>query len=197
MPSGRRGFLTALGAAAGLSGCLAGPSGRRGRAADRTLYVGSYHWGFVLLDENGDEHDRVVIDRDATVRLVAFDTGAERALDELPATVRDAVPGHHELEERNEDRMPSPRGGDMHEFLEAANERYPDHSVAVMPSGGNHVGGMWSGMMLHPLAVRHDARRPVTAILTAGRRGDYTISCTTYCGYGHPYMDLDGALVVR
>jgi heme/copper-type cytochrome/quinol oxidase subunit 2 len=38
---------------------------------------------------------------------------------------------------------------------------------------------------------------PTTARITASQRGDFTLACLTYCGYGHPYMELDGALVVR
>lgn len=198
---GRRRFLAALGASAGvagLSGCVSGgPAGGR-RSVDRTLYVGAYHWGFVLLDGSGTERDRVVLDRETSFRLVAFNTSAEEALETLPARVRDAVPDHHDLEARNEERVPPPRGRDLHEALEEANERYPDHSVALMPSGWNHMrGGRGGGTMMHPIALPHTATRPATVTLTATQRGDYTFSCMTYCGYGHDYMDLDGGLVVR
>lgn len=199
-PSGRRTFLTAIGATAGLgglTGCLSGWPEQGGGSVDRTVYVGAYHWGFVLLDEDGAEHERVVLDRGTTVRLVAFNTRAEQALQALPTSIQDVVPDHHELEERNEDRIPPPSTGELHQRLEVANEQYPDHSVAVMSSGANHVGGMRGGMMLHPIPLPHDASRPTTATLAASRRGDYTLSCLTYCGYGHAYMDLDGALVVR
>ncbi|WP_435158576.1 hypothetical protein [Haladaptatus sp. DFWS20] len=151
------------------------------------------------MDADGDEiHDHVVLDRGTAIRLVAFNTNAEQALDKLPSTVQNRIPEHHELEERNEQRIPPPKRGDLHTLLEEANERYPNHSVAVMPSGGNHMGGgMGGGMMMHPLALPRDATKPTAAIMRASRRGDYTLSCLTYCGYGHPYMDLDGALVVR
>lgn len=193
---GRRTFLTSLSAAGltGLSGCLSGSLPGSGGSVDRTLYVGAYHWGFVLLDDTGEKREQVALDRDTTVRLVAFNTGAAQALETLPASVRDAIPDHHELEARNEGRIPPPRNRDLHELLVEANERYPDHSVAVMPSGRNHVG---SGMMLHPRSLPHDATRPTTATLTASRPGDYTLSCLTDCGYGHAYMDFDAALVVR
>lgn len=202
MPStSRRKFLTALGATAGattLSGCLSGGLPGSGGSVDRTVFVGAYHWGFILLDEDGEERERMALDCGSSLRLVAFNTGAEQALETLPASVRNSIPDHHELEERNEGRISPPSSGDLHELLEEANEQYPDHSVAVMPSGGNHMGGgMGGGMMMHPIGLPHDATRATTATLAASQRGDYTLSCLTYCGYGHAYMDLDGALVVR
>lgn len=193
--SSRRRFLATLGGTglAGLAGCVSGGL-PWSESVDRTLYVGTYHWGFVLADDSGEERDQVVLDRNTRVRLVAFNTGAEQALEKLPDAVRNAIPDHHELEERNEGRMPVPRHGDFHEALEDANERYPDHSLAVMASGRNHMGG---GMMLHAIALPHDATEPTTATLAASRQGDYTFSCMTACGYGHVYMDRAGALVVR
>lgn len=197
-PAHRREFLLAAGGAvASLSGCVSAgfPGGPRG-AADITLYVGSYHWGFLLLDESGSERERITIDRESAIDLVAFNTSAETALEKLPSAIREAIPDHETLEERNEERMPAPRSGDFHEALHEANERFPDHSLAVMPSGGHMRGGM-GGMMLHPVPLPADATHPTTARLSASRRGDYTLSCFTDCGYGHPYMELEGALLVQ
>jgi len=192
----RRAFLcSAGGALASLSGCASTGVGTR-RNADTTLYVGSYHWGFVVLDESGTERERAAFDPGTVVDVVAFNTSAETALERLPSSVRGSIPDHESLEERNERRLPSPPDGDFHEALEAANEQYPDHSLAVMPSGRNMGGGM-GGMMLHPVPLPADATSPTTARLVATQRGDYTLSCLTYCGYGHPYMERDGALVVR
>jgi len=218
-PSRRR-FLAAVGASSGsfgLAGCLGGGLPGDGDGPDRIVYVGAYHWGFLLLDETGAEHERLVLDPGTTVGIVAFNTSAEGTIAQLPGSVREAVPDHESLEERNEERIPTPPDGELHEALDEANERYPDHSLAVVPSGYNHMGGMggpngggmwgpngggmWGpnggGMMLRPIPLPHDAPRPTTAGMVATTRGDYTLSCTTYCGWGHPYMDLDGAFVVR
>ena len=194
----RRAFLsTAAGATVALAGCVStGTPGAR-RDADVTLYVGSYHWGFVLLDETGTEQTQWEVNPGDVVEIVAFNTSAARALEALPVAVRDAVPDHETLETRNEERIPSPPGGDLHEALEVANRRYPNHSLAVMPSGRNMGGGMDSGMMLHPVPLPADATSPTVARLTTPQRGDYTLSCLTDCGYGHPYMELDDALLVR
>lgn len=194
----RRAFLLATGGAvASLSGCASTRfPGGGGTNADTTLYVGSYHWGFVLLDDSGAEREQVVLEPGSVVDIVGFNTSAETALEALPTDVRDSIPNHEALEERNEERIPQPPSGDFHEALEVANEQYPNHSLAVMPSGRNMGGGM-GGMMLHPIPLPADATSPTTARLTATQRGDYTLSCLTYCGYGHPYMELVGALVVR
>ena len=194
----RRGFLSvAGGAVAALSGCVSnGLSGGR-RAFDATVYVGSYHWGFILLDDTGTEHDRIVFDRGDSVEIVAFNTSAETTLEKLPSAVREAIPDHETLEERNEERIPPPPNGDFHDVLDEANQNAPDHSLAVMPSERNmgHMGE--GGMMLHPIPLPADATSTTTARLSASERGDYTPICHRDCGYGHEYMYLDGAFVVE
>lgn len=201
MSRSRRKFLTTVGASVGLtslSGCLStGLPGTGGRP-DTTVFVGAYHWGFVIIDEDGNERDELVFDPGTQILLVGFNTSATGAVSQLPESVRSAVPEHESLEERNVGRIPNPPSGDMHEALEEANEQYPDHSLAVMPSGYNHMrGGMDGGMMVHPIPLPQDAPQPATVGLTATARGDYTVTCLTYCGYGHPYMDRDGAFVVQ
>jgi hypothetical protein len=189
----RREFLTALGAGiAGLAGCVGNLPGSSG-GVDRTIYVGAYHWGFIIVDESGEEQDRIRLQRNDVLRVVSFNTLASQAVQSLPASIRDVLPDHEALEERNEERIPAPADGDFHELLEEANEQYPDHSLAITPSGQVHMGG---GMMMHPVALPQNATRPIIRQLGATQRGDYTLSCLTYCGYGHPYMEIDGGIVV-
>jgi hypothetical protein len=149
------------------------------------------------LDDTGTEHDRTVFDRGDSVKIVAFNTSAETALEKLPSAVREAIPDHETLEERNEERIPPPPNGDFHDVLDEANETYPDHSLAVMPLGRDmgHMGE--SGMTLHPIPLPADATSTTTARLSASERGDYTPICHRECGYGHDYMYLDGAFVVE
>ncbi|WP_336339637.1 cupredoxin domain-containing protein [Haloarcula brevis] len=196
----RRQFLSILAASAGLigtAGCVGTGFPGGGGAPDRSVYLGAYHWGFVLLDEDGTEHEQLVLDPDTSVRLVGFNTSAGDAISQLPQAVEDAVPDHEELEERNEARIPSPPSGSMHDALEEANEQYPNHSLAVMPSGWNHMRGpMGGGMMLHPIPLPRFATQPTVTGIRASQRGDYTVSCLEYCGYGHPYMELEEAFVV-
>ncbi|MFC6993892.1 hypothetical protein ACFQH3_20550 [Haladaptatus sp. GCM10025707] len=189
----RREILTALGAGiASLSGCIGNLPGS-GDSIDRTIYVGAYHWGFVMLDDTGEEQERVSLRRGDVLRVIAFNTGASQVVQALPASIRGALPDHEALEERNEERIPPPSSGDFHELLEVANEQYPDHSLGIMPSGQVHMEG---GMMMHPVALPRRATRPVVRQLGVTRPGDYTLSCLTYCGYGHAYMEIDGGIVV-
>jgi len=189
----RREFLTTLGVGlAGLAGCVGDFPGSGGDV-DRTIYVGAYHWGFIVVDESGEERDRVSLQRNDVLRVVSFNTLASGAVQSLPTPIRDALPDHEALEERNEERIPAPSSGDFHELLEEANERYPDHSLAIMPSGQVHMGG---GMMMHPAALPKTATSPIVRQLEATQRGDYTLSCLTDCGYGHPYMEIDGGIVI-
>ncbi|WP_254533345.1 hypothetical protein [Natrinema gelatinilyticum] len=189
----RREFLTALGAGiASLSGCVGNLPGS-GDGVDRTIYVGAYHWGFVMFDDLGEEQERISLQRNDILRVVSFNTGASQAVQSLPASIQEALPGHEALEERNEERIPPPADGDFHELLEEANEQYPDHSLAIMPSGQDHMGG---GMMMHSVALPRSATRPAVRQLGATRRDDYTLSCLTDCGYGHPYMEVDDGIVV-
>ncbi|WP_158059279.1 cupredoxin domain-containing protein [Halorussus halophilus] len=189
----RREFLSSLSVGiVSLAGCLSG-SFPGSVQPDKTIYVGSYHWGFVLVDGNSEEQERVVLNRGDSLRIVAFNTLSSQSVGSLPESVRNAFPDHETLEERNEERIPHPSDGDFHELLEEANEQYPDHSLAIMPSGQFHMRG---GMMMHPVSLPHSATTPVVRQLRATRRGDYTLSCLTYCGYGHPYMEIDGGLVV-
>lgn len=189
----RRQFLAALGAGvASLSGCVGNLPGS-GDDVDRTIFVGAYHWGFIIVDESGEELERVSLQRDDVLRVVSFNTLSSQAMQSLPSSIREALPDHEALEERNEERIPSPTDGDFHELLEEANEQYPDHSLAIVPSGQVHMGG---GMMMNSVPLPQSATRPVVRHLGATRRGDYTLSCLTYCGYGHPYMEIDGGIVV-
>lgn len=189
----RRAVLAAIGGGvASLAGCVGTLPGS-GDGADRTLYVGAYHWGFVLIDDSGAERDRAVLQRGAVLRLVAFNTAAGGAVQTLPDQVREAVPDHEAIEERNEDRIPPPPASDFHKALEDANEQFPDHSLAIVPSGQV---GMHGGMMMHPITLPRSASTPTIRQFGLTQRGDYTLSCLTYCGYGHPYMEIDGGLVV-
>ena len=196
----RRRFLAGLGTglgASGLAGCLGTRLPGTAPEPDHTVFVGAYHWGFVMLDADGTERERIEFEPGSRVLLVAFNTEADDAIERLPAPVRGALPGHEVLEERNAERVPPPPTGTMHEALEAANDRYPDHSLSVMPAGyARPRMPMRGGMLLHPIGLPHAARAPTTAGLLATDRGEYTLTCQVYCGYGHPYMVLPGALVV-
>lgn len=193
----RRAFLSSVGTAflTGLAGCTSVRfPGTPPSDARTTVYVGSFHWGFILLDEDGQEIEQLRLNRGTAVRFVAFNVNAAGAIERLPQPVRAALPEHEALEERNEGVIPEPSDGDLHDFLEVANERYPHHSLAIMAA--THGPGMMSGMSLHPVGLPANARSPVEVTRTPTTRGEFSFVCTVYCGYGHPYMNTPSAVVV-
>lgn len=182
----------------GLAGCagVAQPL----QQVDRTLYVGAYHWGFILLDEHGVEQGRVSLELGTTVKVVGFSVEAHEAVESLPAAIREGLPSHEQLETRNLEQIPASSEESLHEALEAAEAQYPTHSFVIIPEGGGHMGdGMMDRGMMGPrgLELSQDATKPVETVLTAGRRGRYSIDCGAYCGYGHRQMERTGVLVVR
>jgi len=196
----RRGLLAGLaGTTASLAGCTTAlPGWRRPADPDRTLYVGAFHWGFVVLDDDGTRHESLTLPRETGVRVVAFNLEAESAIDALPTRVRSALPDHETLEAANDDAIPSPPDGTLDEKRAEANERYPDHSVTLAATTG--YGGMMGRhghMLFHPLSLAHDAPGPVETYFRTADADEYSLECLTYCGYGHPYMDLEDAVVVR
>lgn len=198
----RRGFLAGVGAVSlsGLAGCSARRVPGWNEGPDRTLYVGAYHWGFILLDETGTERERIELEAGSRIRIVAFGAGADEAVATLPEEIQTAFPGHETLAARNEAKIPAPSEEYLHDALEYAEERYPDHSLAIIPAGMNQMdGGMMGGGMMGNagMPLPHDASEPTTTTLTADQRGYFTLICGVYCGYGHQYMYTQGGLVVR
>lgn len=201
-PLTRRAFLaTTTGAAVGLAGCLSTAPGSRPStpSPDHSLFVGAFHWGFVMLTGDGTRHTSVTVSEGDIVRFVAFNMEAEAAISKLPQVVRSNLPDHEKLEEANDADIPTPPSGTLAQKRAEANAKYPDHSVALVPSGGMMGGGGMGrgGMMFHPLFLAHDATTPVEVTVQAVVADEYSLECLTYCGYGHPYMDLDDAVTVN
>ncbi|WP_254538417.1 hypothetical protein [Halomarina litorea] len=109
----------------------------------QSLYIGAYHWGFVLLDDSGTELQQVSVRTDTRLRLTAFSVEASEAVAALPEAVRGGLPNHETLEERNLSTIPVPSGVNLASLLEHAERNYPDHGVAIVPD--EWVGGMGSG----------------------------------------------------
>ncbi|MFC7133015.1 MULTISPECIES: hypothetical protein [Salinibaculum] len=169
-PFSRRETLALLGGAA-LAGCsAAGRDARNGQAQQqqsRTVrgFVGSYHWGFFLLDDTGTERDRLSLSTGDELRLTLFNVEADDAVAALPAAVREGIPGSEERARRNEQSIPAPRGTDLDALHETAEAAYPDHGLALVrdeylrqgtggfggpgqgpgPGPGGHHGPGWGG----------------------------------------------------
>jgi len=154
-----------------------------------------------MLTGDGTRQTSVMVSEGDVVRFVAFNMEAETAISKLPEVVRSNLPDHEKLEEANDADIPTPPSGTLAQKRAEANSRYPDHSVALVPSSG--YGGMMGGggmgrggMMFHPLFLAHDATTPVEVTFQVTVPDEYSLECMTYCGYGHPYMDLDDAVTV-
>jgi len=197
----RREFLAGAGAATvtGLAGCTSALPGI-GSEPDRTLYVGAYHWGFIVLDETGTEQDQITIDRGSTVEIVGFGIEAHEAVESLPSVVQEGLPSHEQLESRNAERIPAPSEEYLHEALETAEASYSGHSLSIVPAGAEQRGGgMMDGEMMGNQGqfLSQEATEPVVQTVTANQDGAFSIDCGTYCGYGHQYMNKSAVLVVQ
>jgi len=167
----RREMMALTGTSALAGGSIVHPGTRRPRrdAAQRgyqqvdddqqtetvRAFVGSYHWGYFVLDEDGTELDRLTLTPGTELRLTLFNVEADAAVDELPRAVRRNVPSSEERAERNEDAIPVPRGTTLETLHDAAESAYPDHSLAILSDeylwnrpGGSDRGpgsGPWGG----------------------------------------------------
>lgn len=109
-------------------------------------FVGSYHWGYFVLDENGEERDRLTLSAGDELRLTLFNVESD-AVEELPQAVRTNVPSSDERARRNEGAIPVPRGTDLETLHEAAEAAYPDHGLVVLDDEflGGSAGGQGQG----------------------------------------------------
>ena len=122
-------------------------------------YVGSYHWGYFILDEDGTELDQLTLSSGDELRLTLFNVEADAAIDTLPQAVRTNIPSSEKRAQRNEQAIPAPRGTTLETLHDAAESVYPDHSLAILndeymwsrPGGSGQgpgsggPGGPWGG----------------------------------------------------
>ncbi|MFQ5871265.1 MAG: hypothetical protein ACE5IB_03790 [Candidatus Geothermarchaeales archaeon] len=146
-------------------------------APERTFYIVSYHWGFAAFDENGVELDEIRVPKGTEVTLYAINHHAHDALHEFPTMVHEGIEdvdfhGRSEVE----GIVPEPADTTLHELIEEAEEQeLLDHGLLLMEFGINAV-------------LEAHATEPLELVFTVDTAGEYTFSCTVYCGYGHEYM---------
>ena len=147
----------------------------------QTFNIVTYHWGYALYDEDWAEIEQIEVKRGTTVRLVA-----------IPAYILS-----HEIQEEFHERVLEKGFGDyppgdprIHDLMEAAHED-PDLS--------NH--GVFIGPLMVDLNPDGNAATLEEAIdsieFIADDVGVFDISCSVFCGAGHPSMILEGAFVVN
>ena len=95
-------------------------------------FVGSYHWGYFVLDEDGSELDQLTLSPGEELRLTLFNVEADAAIAKLPQAVRNNIPSSEERARRNEQAIPVPQGTTLDSLHDAAEAAYPDHSLALV-----------------------------------------------------------------
>jgi heme/copper-type cytochrome/quinol oxidase subunit 2 len=145
---------------------------------EATFTIVAYHWGFAIFDEQGNEVPRIEVARGTEVTLVVM--GAMSLSHEL----------HEAFEERTiETFADNPDSGGLNatEVLEklegAAEQGMVDHAV-VVPEYGLDI------------LASADSPSPSVVTFVADKAGTFNIFCNLPCGWGHPYMLLEGGLVV-
>lgn len=122
-------------------------------------FVGSYHWGYFILDEDGTELDQLTLSSGDELRLTLFNVEADAAIDALPQAVRTNIPSSEERAQRNEQAIPVPQGTTLETLHDAAEAAYPDHGLAILSDeymwsrpdgrgqgpGSGGMGGPWGG----------------------------------------------------
>lgn len=94
-------------------------------------FVGSYHWGFFILDEDGTELDQVTLSPGDELRLTLFNVEADAAVEALPQAVRKNIPSPSEQSQRNEQSIPVPQRTTLETLQDAAKAAYPDHGLVI------------------------------------------------------------------
>lgn len=164
-----------------ITGLLIGSTLFSGAPPTKTFNIVAYHWGFALYDEDWNEIEQIEVKRGTTVRLVAF-------------------PDHlfsHEMVEQLEERTMDQGFGEY----PPGDPRIPElmEEAEDDPATLNH--GVSIGLLNIDLSPRNNASTSEEAIdsveFTTDAVGSFNILCSVVCGIGHPYMVLDGALVVR
>ncbi len=147
-------------------------------APQRTFTVMAYHWGFAILDENGNE-----------VPQIDVAPGTQVTLEILSGASLDHE-AHHEMMERTIAAWAdnSEYGGktamELHELMEEAEAAgLNDHLVTIAEFGVS-------------VATDHESSEPVRVTFVADQTGTFDIRCMGLCGWGHHLMVLEGGLVV-
>ncbi|WP_254272758.1 hypothetical protein [Haloarcula marina] len=108
-------------------------------------FVGSYHWGYFVLDADGTERDQLSLTNGDELRLTLFSVEADDAVAALPQAVRNGIPDSAERARRNEQSIPTPQGTSLETLHEAAEAAYPDHSLALVSDEFLRPGGPGQG----------------------------------------------------
>ncbi|MFB6081740.1 MAG: hypothetical protein ABEJ67_02855 [Halanaeroarchaeum sp.] len=193
---GRRAFLTGIAGAAATAGLasLAGcTGGGGGGAVDEEVYVVAFHWGFRLVRPDGTVMDSMDLASGTRVAIhgINLEPIADGADVDLPDPVAAAAnENYHQWERESLERIAPLMGVSVENLegkLETAEEQYKDHGMALSDP---------SGSTLFDVTLPGDMSAPKTETVTVDASGGYDLTCTTNCGVGHTYMELQDAFRV-
>lgn len=191
----RRQLLAGIGALAtasvsGLAGCTGGQGGSQ---VDEEVYVVAFHWGFRMIRPDGSVTETLEVSQGDSLKIhgVNLEPIAEGEDLDVPDDVYTAAEdGYEDWEHASVERIAPEMDmtvEELEEKLETAEEEYKDHGVALTtPDGGQAFNAMLAG----------DMEEPVEETVTLDSSGSYGFICTTYCGEGHSYMQLQEAVQV-
>ena len=164
-----------------ITGLLLGSALSSGAPPTKTFNIVAYHWGYALYDEDWNEIEQIEVERGTTVRLIA-----------IPAYALS-----HEIGEQFEERSVDKGFGEY----PPGDPRIPDLMEAAHEDPATASHGVFIGQLNVDLSPNGNASTLEEAIdsieFTTDAIGTFDISCSVVCGVGHPYMVLEGALVVK
>ena len=191
----RRQLLAGIGGLATASvSALAGCTGGQGEnQVAEEVYVVAFHWGFRMIRPDGSVAETLEVSQGDRLKIhgVNLEPIAEGEDLDVPDDVYSAAEdGYEDWEHASVERI-APKLNmaveELEEKLETAEEEYKDHGMALTnPDGGQAFNAMLAG----------DMEQPVEETVTLDSSGSYGFICTTYCGEGHSYMQLQEAIQV-
>ena len=164
-----------------ITGFLLGSVFTSGAPPTETFNIVPYHWGYALYDEDWSEIEQIEVKRGTTVRLVA-----------IPAYSLS-----HDIQEEFHERVLEKGFG---EYL-PGDPRIPDLMEAAHENPNTSSHGVFIAQLnvdLNPDGNASTLEEAVDSVeFTTDAIGVFDISCSVFCGAGHPGMLLEEAFVVN
>lgn len=172
----------------GLAGCSGGGGG-----ADQEVYVVAFHWGFRMITPDGTVTQNLEMSEGDTLKVygVNLEPIAEGEELDIPDAVASAAEsGYEDWEHSSLERIAPQMDttvADLEEQLEEAEEEFKDHGMAMLDPDNSQA---------FQVTLGGDMSAPTEETVTLDSSGSYGFTCTTYCGAGHAYMQLEDAVTV-
>ena len=174
-----------IGAIAGFGGASIMRQGAEGRGEEKVYYIMPVEWTFGIYDENFKPVEKIEVSKGDVVKFIILPSPF------IPPEVYDEV-------EEKFIEMAVEKG------LIASKEEYEKYEHEAKESLGREVFG--AEFIPHGVAIEgYEDKvnviimdgRPRVVTFTADKEGAFDIYCSQFCGWGHGFMRLEGAFVVR